>query len=81
MTIKQERKTIDILNSTILHFVKYWNILFIMSENQIPKATMANFIRRKIPAKKISADFIHLMMNLSESKQIFTLEYLNILTA
>ena len=38
-----------------------------MSDNQLPKATMANFIRDRIKEKKkVSAEFTNIMLDLSK---------------
>ncbi len=49
-----------------------------MAENQIPKATMANFIRQRIKDKrKISAEFIQTMLELSKGLHLNNVEYID----
>lgn len=49
-----------------------------MAENQIPKATMANFIRQRIKDKrKISAEFIQTMLDLSKGLHAHNVEYID----
>lgn len=53
-----------------------------MSDNQLPKATMSNFIREHIKdKKKVSAEFTTLMLDISKGTRPLTLEFIDRVSA